>query len=73
MRERGKKTYALIGGKMVKFSQRAKYEAWFRAEILSRDLPHDSSEWLTTEEVFATLEDDFRISDLRAKVTRKRK
>ncbi len=73
MRERGKKTYALIDGKMVKFAQRAKYEAWFRKELLALDRPHDPSEYLTVDEVFDRLEADLQSSAIRAKVTRKRK
>ncbi len=73
MRERGMKSYALIDGKMVKFAQRAKYEAWFREEMLSRDRPYDPSELFTSEQVFAHLVKHRKLRELRAKITRKRK
>jgi len=73
MRERGKKCFALIDGRMVRFAQRKHYDAWFEGELKSIDVEIDSSEGFTMEQVKEHLARNREIGRLRAKVTRKRK
>ena len=73
MREHGKKSFALIDGKMVRFAQQKQYDAWFEDELRKIDMNSDPSEYITIEQVKARLERRREIRRLRAKVTRKRK
>ena len=73
MREHGKKSFALIDGKMVRFAQQKQYDAWFEYELRKIDMNSDPSEYFTIEQVKARLERRREIRRLRAKVTRKRK
>jgi hypothetical protein len=71
MRERGKKSFALIDGRMVRFAQRKHYDAWFEEELRSMDVETDPSEYFTMEQVKEHLARHREIRRLRAKVTRK--
>jgi hypothetical protein len=73
MREHGKKSFALIDGKMVRFAQQKHYDAWFEGELSKIDEEYEPSDCFTMEQVKEHLKRHREIRDLRSKVTRKRK
>jgi hypothetical protein len=76
MRIQGKKPWALIDGKICRFSSNKEYEAWYddkcRAAI-ERFETADRSKFLTADEVLAELERDFRREEILAEVRRRRR
>jgi hypothetical protein len=73
MREHGKKSFALIDGRLVRFAQRKQYDAWFEGELRKIDEEYDPADCFTMDQVKAHLQRRREIRGLRAKVTRKRK